>query len=85
MLNLVSRWKYFDAIGQGRSWTFFKVTVILPSFNILFSDISSETTGPIEVKTHVEPIWVGRVKVCSLCLGHLTKMAATSIHGKNSS
>ena len=41
MLNLVSR---------GRSWTFFKVTVILPSFNILFSDISSETTDRLKSK-----------------------------------
>ena len=37
---------------------------------------SSETTGPVKVKFHMEPHWVGGTKVCSLHPGHLTKMAA---------
>ena len=45
--------------------------------------ISSETTGPIEAKFHVEPFWVGGTKVCSNGLGHMTKMAAMPIYGKN--
>ena len=45
-----------------------------------FSNIfSSETTGPIEAKFHVEPPWGGGTKVCSNSPGHMTKMAAMSI------
>ena len=31
----------------------------------------------------MEPPWVGGTKVCSGGLGHMTKMAATPIYGKN--
>ena len=49
-----------------------------------FSNIfSSETTGPIEVKFHVEPPCDGGTKVCSNGPGHLTKMAAMPIYGEN--
>ena len=50
----------------------------------IFSNIfSSETTGPIEAKFHMEPSWDERTKVCSNGPGHMTKMAAISIYGKN--
>ena len=49
-----------------------------------FSNIfSSETTGPIEAKFHMEPPWDRGTKVCSNGPGHLTKMAAMPIYGKN--
>ena len=63
-----------------------------------FSNIfSSETTGPIEVKFHMEPPWDGGTEaklhmeppwdvgttVCSNVPGHMTKMAAMPIYGKN--
>ena len=52
----------------------------------LFSNvISSGTTGPIEVKFHVEPPWDGGKKVCIWGPGHLTKVAAMPIYGKNPS
>ena len=45
-----------------------------------FSNIfSSETTGLIEVKFHVEHPWDDGTKVCSLGPGHMTKMAAMPI------
>ena len=51
-----------------------------------FSNIfSSETAGPIKAKFYLEPPWVGGTKVCSGYLGHMTKMAATPIYGKNPS
>ena len=43
----------------------------------------SETAGPIKAKFYVEPPWVGGTKFCSRHLGHMTKMAATPIYGKN--
>ena len=46
-----------------------------------FSNILSETTGPIKVKFHMEPPWDGGTKVCSP--GHITKMAAIPIHSKS--
>ena len=49
--------------------------------NIFFS----ETAWPIEAKFYVEPPWVGGTKFCSRHLGHMTKMAATPIYGKNPS
>ena len=49
--------------------------------NIFFS----ETAGPIKAKFYVEPPWVGGTIFCSWHLGHMTKMAATPIYGKNPS
>ena len=37
----------------------------------------------IEAKFHVEHPWVGGMKACMGGLGHMTKMAATPICGKN--
>ena len=49
-----------------------------------FSNIfSSETTGPIKLKFHMETPKDAGTKVCSNCPGHMTKMAATPIYGKN--
>ena len=48
-----------------------------------FSNISSETTLPIEATFHVEPPWDGGTKVCSNGPGHMTMMAAMPIYGKN--
>ena len=48
-----------------------------------FSNISSETTGRIEAKFHVGPSWDGGTKVCSNGTGHMIKLAAMPIYGKN--
>ena len=49
-----------------------------------FSNIfSSETSWPIKAKFYVEPPWEGGTKVCINGQGHMTKMAATPIYGKN--
>ena len=48
-----------------------------PSFTI--SNIFSKTAWPIKAKFYVE----GGTKVCSRHQGHMTKMAATPIYGKN--
>ena len=49
-----------------------------------FSNIfSSETTGPIEAKFHMEPHWDGGTKACLNGPGHMTKMAAMPMYGKN--
>ena len=44
---------------------------------------SSETTVPIKVKFHMELLWDRGTKVCSNGPGHMTKMAAMAIYGKN--
>ena len=44
---------------------------------------SSETTGPIKFKFHMETPQDAGTKVCSNGPGHMTKMAATPIYGKN--
>ena len=49
-----------------------------------FSNIfSSETALPIKAKFYVEPPWEGGTKVCINVPGHMTKMAAMPIYGKN--
>ena len=49
-----------------------------------FSNIlSSEIAWPIKAKFYVEPPWEGGTKVCINGPGHMTKMAATPIYGKN--
>ena len=53
---------------------------VLSTFSNIFS---SETTGPIEAKVHVEPPYDGGMKVCSNGPGHMTKMAAMPIYSKN--
>ena len=44
---------------------------------------SSETALPIKAKFYVEPPWEGGTKVYINGPGHLTKMAAMPIYGKN--
>ena len=39
----------------------------------------------MKAKFHMEPQWDGGTKVCSRGLGHMTKMAATPMYGKNPS
>ena len=46
-------------------------------------DFSAETTGPISVKFHTQPLDRGGKKVYIFRLGHMTKMATTPIYGKN--
>ena len=51
-----------------------------PPFSNLFS---SETAWPIKAKFYVEPPWEGGTKVYINGPGHMTKMAAMPIYGKN--
>ena len=44
---------------------------------------SSETAWPIKAKFYVEPHWEGGTKVYINSSGHMTKMAAMLIYGKN--
>ena len=51
-----------------------------PPFTNIFS---SDTARPIKAKFYVKPPWEGGTKVCINGPGHMTKMAATPIYGKN--
>ena len=51
-----------------------------PPFSNVFS---SETAWPIKDKFYVEPPWEGGTKVYINGPGHMTKMAAMPIYGKN--
>ena len=44
---------------------------------------SSETALPIKAKFYVEPPWEGGTKLFTNDPGHMTKMAAMPIYGKN--
>ena len=61
-------------------------SVVRPSVRrpFTFSNIiSSETAWPIKAKFYEEPPWEGGTKVCINGPGHMTKMAAIPIYGKN--
>ena len=53
------------------------------SDSIFLNFFSLITTRPIEAKFHVEPPWNGGTKASSNGPGHMTKMAAMLIYGKN--
>ena len=52
---------------------------MLSTFSSIFS---SETTGPIEAKFHVESHWDKGTKICSNGPAHMTKIAAMPIYIK---
>ena len=54
-------------------------SVVHTLLNIFFS----ETTGQVKVIFHMELLWDGGTKVCSNGPGHMTKVAAMPICGKN--
>ena len=45
--------------------------------------VSFKTVWLIETKLHVEPLWVGGIKVCSWDLGQVIEIFAMPIYGKN--
>ena len=47
------------------------------------SNFSSETTGPIVTKFHIQPPGPSGTKSCSNGQGHMTKMAAMPIYGND--
>ena len=53
-----------------------------PPFSKIFF---SETTWPIKAKFYTKHLWEGGTNVFINNPGHMTKMAATPIHGKNPS
>ena len=53
------------------------------SDSIFLNFFSSITTRSTEAKFHVEPPWDRGTKACSNGLGHITKVAAMPIYGKN--
>ena len=77
-------------IGEliGYSWSCVRpsVGVVRPSASsTMLKDLLLRTRSPIIAKFYVEPPWVGGTIFCSRHLGHMTKMAATPIYGKNPS
>ena len=53
------------------------------SDSIFLNFFSSITTRPIEAKFHVQPPWNGGTKAYTNGPGHMSKMAAMPIYGKN--
>ena len=57
--------------------------VRLPRPSTISNVFSSETAGPIKAKFYVKPSWEGGTKFYINGLGHMIKMAAMPIFGKN--
>ena len=47
------------------------------------NDFSSETTGPISIKFHMQHLGSRGSEICSNGPGHIAKMASMIIYGKN--
>ena len=77
--NYMSTWTYMNIKGQGHSLTLDQGH----SDSIFLNFFSSITTWLFEATFHMEPPWDGETKPCSNGPGHLTKMAAMPIYGKN--
>ena len=73
----------FEEYGHGQTMPSVRLASVRgrPSYSKIFS----ETAWPIKAKYYVEPPWEGGTKVCINDPGHMTKMAATPIYGKNPS
>ena len=55
----------------------------LESHQIIIKKVFSQTIGPIELKFHVKTPYDKLAKIYIKCFGHMTKMAAMPIYGKN--
>ena len=51
--------------------------------HIVVHIVFSQTIGPIELKFHVKTPYDKSAKIYTKYFGHMTKMAATPIYGKN--
>ena len=58
-------------------------SVVVRRTSTISNLFSSETAWPIKAKFYVEPPCEGGTKVCINGPGHMTKMAAMPIYGKN--
>ena len=70
---------------QRSSWplSFQPRSLILWSHQYYENIAFSQTIGPIELKFHVKTPYDKLAKICTKYIGHMTKMAATPIYGKN--
>ena len=80
--SLVSENTHKIPLGQFKN---FKPLDLGRLLSIHTSKIVSETAWSIKVKFYVEHPWVGETKVWSRNPGHMIKMAAMPIYGKNHS
>ena len=76
-LILMSTWSFKNIKGQDHSLTF-----IQGHSDSTFSNFFSLET-PMPTEAHMEPPWDGGMKVSTIGLCHMTKMATMSIYGKN--
>ena len=71
----------YPCSGVRPSSSVVRPSVVRPS--TISNIFSSETAWPIKAKFYVEPLWEGGTKVCINGPGHMTKMSAMPIYGKN--
>ena len=78
-VNQMSTRSFKNIKGQGYLLTF----VQGHSYSLFSNFFSFEISMPIEFKFQMDPPWDGRMKVNTIGLCHITKIAAMSICGKN--
>ena len=86
-----SRWPNWDLNPGTLAYSTSSLTTELPSHtvdlwhwsSVIFKFFSLVAMRPIDAKFHVDFSWDGGTNVCSNGLGHMTKMVAMPIYGKN--
>ena len=79
LVHLIS--EYMKTNEYQRSRSLFDLCTRLLRY--VLSNIWSKTTEPIKAKFHMEPLWVGGMKVYSNDPAHVTNMATVPMYGKN--
>ena len=74
---LMSTLRFMSRRGQGHCLTFDPGLSYYDNFKHLL-----KATGPTVTKSHLEPPWADRTKICSNPIVHMTSMATTPIYGK---
>ena len=73
--------------NPGLALTYFMPRSNLVTYAFVWEKVNWLSTGPIEAKLHMEPLWDGGTKVClngpGTCI--MTKIAALPIYGKDHS
>ena len=76
-------WRVGSSSEQKAPWWAYRIGRPPSSLSAHSSNIfSSDTTGPIKAKFHMEPPWDGGMKVCSNDPGHMMKIATMPIYAR---
>ena len=69
--------------GPGLTLTYFMPMSNLVTYAFVWEKVKGLSTGQVEAKLHMKPLWDGGMEDYLNGPGHMTKMATMPIYGKN--